>query len=328
MRVFVTGGSGFIGSHTIEVLEHRGHQVLNYDIKPPVLPQQSPFWREGDVRNAEAVLAVMREFEPDAVIHLAAKADIYADGWEDFDSIHLGTASLMQAAEAYGRLESLVNISTQLVVGPTHKPKSLLDYRPYTPYGEAKAFAEGLLLQWRSPIHWLNVRPANIWGPRHPTFAEAIWRYIAKRYYLHPATGEPVLRSYGYVANTAEQIVGLLEAPRSITYRQTYYAADEVMDSALWVDAFSHALTGSRARRIPVPALRALGVAGDLLASAGRRSPLDSGRVMRMTESYPVPLEPTFELVGAPTHSFETGVAASVGWLRTLGGAYVRQAQR
>ena len=210
------------------ILAARGFEALNYDIKPPMFPTQMPQWQQGDVTDGVRLAEVFTEFRPQAVIHLAAKAEIYAYDWNDFDSIHLGTATLLQAIDAYGELETLVNISTQLVIAPGHRPRSVLDYRPYTLYGEAKAYAESLLLQWRSPVHWLTVRPANIWGAHHPSFAGAIWRYIAKRYYLHPTTSKPVVRSYGYVENTAEQIVALMEADRALTYRQVFYAADTV----------------------------------------------------------------------------------------------------
>ena len=90
---------------------------------------------------------------------------IRRDTWAGFASIHEGTKNLRDAIDGYGRLDRLVNISTQLVIGPEYQPRSLLDFRPYTIYGEAKAYAEALLLQWQSKTHWLTIRPANILGP-------------------------------------------------------------------------------------------------------------------------------------------------------------------
>jgi nucleoside-diphosphate-sugar epimerase len=316
MTVLVTGGSGFIGSRVMEALERRGLKAINYDIKPPIFPAQSPQWRLGDVTDLERLSEIIAEFQPRSIIHLAAKAEIYAYEWSDFDSIHLGTETLLKAIDGYGKLKSLVNISTQLVIAPGYEPRSLLDYQPYTLYGEAKAYAESLLLQWRSPVHWLTVRPANIWGPHHPSFADAIWKYIASRHYLHPDAREPVVRSYGYVENTAEQIVSLMLADRDLTHRQVFYAADAVLDSAVWVDAFAEGLTGRRARRIPAPLLRTMGRIGDLAQLVGRRAPIDSGRAMRMTQSYPVPLEATHALTGPPRVTLAAGVDASIVWLR------------
>lgn len=299
-----------------------GHEVINYDVKQPQFPSQITLWRQGDVTDLVRLSEVIEDFEPQSVVHLAAKAEIYAYDWRDFDSIHLGTENLLKAIDSYGRLETLVNISTQLVISPGYQPRSLLDFKPYTLYGEAKAYAEALLLQWRSPVHWMTVRPANIWGPHHPSYSDAIWKYIAHRYYLHPSTREPVARSYGYVQNAAEQIVALMLSDRELTHRQVFYAADAVLDSSIWVDAFAKALTGRRARRVPASMLHVLGRVGDLAGLIGKRAPIDSGRAMRMTESYPVPLDATHALTGPPRVSLEEGVAASTAWLRQLGPPY------
>jgi len=312
-KVFVTGGSGFIGRAVMGELRARGIAAVNYDIANP--DGDCSTWIRGDLLDSTLLARSMAEAAPDAVIHLAAKASITSTAWNDFASIHEGTRNVLNAIEATLTVHRLANVSTQLVIGPDHEPRSLLDFRPYTVYGEAKAHAEMLLLQWRGAADWFTFRPANIWGPHHPSFANAIWKYIESGHYLHPR-GKPVFRSYGYVANTANQIIDLLLADPDITSRQVYYGADAVLDSATWADAFAIAFTGKRARRVPVPILRAMGLGGDLLGPTGIRVPIDSGRVMRMTESYPVPVEPTIAITGVPKVSLEEGVGRTVAWLK------------
>lgn len=321
-KVLVTGGSGFIGSRVVELLLKRGMSVRNYDIKPPMFREHAPYWFEGDVRNLDRLFAGFDTFAPDAVLHLAAKADIDATNWEDYNSIHLGTETLLKAIDRYGKLDRLVNISTQLVIGPASQPRSVLDYHPYTMYGEAKAYAEAMLYLWQSPVHWLTVRPTSVWGPYHPCLAQAILKQIATGFYLHPYKKTPILRGYGYVRNTADQIVSLMSSDPAITDRQVYYAGDEVIDFAKWVDAFAVPLTGKPAKRIFVPILRLMGTLGDATAALGKRIPIDSGRVLRMTKSYSVPLEPTFSVCGAPKVSFDNGVAETLPWLKSLGGVF------
>lgn len=314
MRILVTGGSGFIGSHVVDLLAARGDAVCNYDIVPPRFVRHAPSWREGDVRDEAELRACLDEFAPDAVLHLAAMAELTATRWEDYDAIHRGTESLLAAIDAHGGVERFANVSTQLVIGPGYAPRSLLDFEPYTLYGEAKAYAEAAVLQWQSPTSWLTIRPATIWGPFHPSLATAIWKYIQTGSYLHP-TGAPVLRTYGYVRNTAAQMIALLDADPKITNRQIYYAGDAVMDSATWVDAFAKAIRGRPARRIPVNALKLLGKGGDVARKLKLPAPIDSGRAQRMTESYPVPLDAMFAIAGPPPVAFADGVAESVGWL-------------
>ena len=315
LKVLVTGGSGFIGSHTIDILLENGYTVSNFDIKTPWKSAHNNLWFQGDIVNLEDIYRAINEFEPNYIIHLAAHAEIYSNRWDDFASIHRGTENLLHAIDDYGRLERLLNVSTQLVIEPGYEPRSLLDYRPYTIYGEAKSYAESLLLQWRSSVHWVTVRPTNIWGPGHPSFSRAIWRYLHNRFYLHPMTKLPVFRTYGFVENTSAQIIKLLETDPAETYRQVFYAGDGVIDSSIWVDLFSRALTNKPAHRVPVPILRSMGALGDITARAGFRIPIDSGRVMRMTQSYAVPLERTLLLTGMPEIGIIQGVEKSVKWL-------------
>lgn len=315
MRVVVTGGSGFIGSYVVERLLARGQVVLNIDLKAPIFTGHRTYWHKSDILNLPELVTAFGEFRPDAVIHLAAKADVTAKNWEDYASIHRGTQNILKAIDSNPTIQRFLNVSTQLVIGPEYKPRSMLDFSPYTLYGEAKAFAEALVLQWQSPVHWVTIRPATIWGPHNSFLMDGIWKYLKNGAYLHPSTKLPVIRTYGYVENTAQQIIGLLDAASSETYRQVFYAADATMDSAIWCDAFSQALRGRSARRVPVPVLKIAGKVGDMAQRLGKKFPIDSGRVLRMTESYPVPHEPTVMLVGKPEVPFEVGVERSVAWL-------------
>ncbi len=74
-RFFLTGGSGFIGTHLVEELLKRGVEVENFDFKPPVNPNHAPLWKAGDLWDADALRMRMHAFEPDALLHLAARAN-------------------------------------------------------------------------------------------------------------------------------------------------------------------------------------------------------------------------------------------------------------
>ena len=82
MKIFVTGGAGYIGSHTVLELGRNGHQVLVFDnlttgnieaIKRiEYLLDQSFQFVLGDVRDHDKLTEVMCKFRPDAIIHFAA----------------------------------------------------------------------------------------------------------------------------------------------------------------------------------------------------------------------------------------------------------------
>ena len=124
MKVLVTGGSGFIGSNVVDVLLENRDQVLNYDLKAPRVDHHREYWFQGDILDPELLYRCIEGFAPEAVIHLAAKADINADDWSDYASIHQGTKILRDVIDRYGKLDTLVNISTQLVIGPERPPRS------------------------------------------------------------------------------------------------------------------------------------------------------------------------------------------------------------
>src|SRR5690348_3782323 len=103
MNVLVTGGAGFIGSHTVDLLLTRGHNVRILDAlrppvhpheaRPPYLPREVEF-RQGDVRQREDLLEALRGM--DAVIHLAAYQDYLPDFSTFFAINTVGTALLYE----------------------------------------------------------------------------------------------------------------------------------------------------------------------------------------------------------------------------------------
>lgn len=73
MKIAVTGGSGFIGSHVVDVLMESGHEVLIYDLAGPVYGQKCSYV-QGDVNDEEKLTGSTRGF--DAIYHMAAEANV------------------------------------------------------------------------------------------------------------------------------------------------------------------------------------------------------------------------------------------------------------
>lgn len=313
-RVLVTGGSGFIGTHLVAALDARGIAVVNLDRKAPQLAAQAPFWCDADLMDRQQVDRIVRKARPDVIYNLAAVADISL-GIEAMAPNTQGLSNLIAAATAVDTDPRLIHASTQLVVGPEHVMQGPREYAPYTEYGESKAASERIMWEEAVSIPWTIVRPATIWGPWHATFGDSIWKYINRRWYLLP-TGSDPLRAYGYVGNAVDQLIAIIDAPAQAIDREVFYLGDKPVPASHWIDGFSRALTGRKARRVPGTALRALAEAGELAKRVGAPAPIDRGRHYRMTTDYPVPLDTTFRVLGKGAVDLETGIAHTVDWLR------------
>jgi len=152
MRVLVTGGAGYIGSVIVARLAARGHDVVVYDDlfrgHAAAVPAGVPLVR-GDVRDADAVRAALEDGGCEAVVHMAALAEV-AESVERPDwyrSVNQeGTAAVAEAAVAAGA-GRLVFSSTAAVYGaPERTPIDEDDaLAPANPYGETKLAGERLL---------------------------------------------------------------------------------------------------------------------------------------------------------------------------------------
>jgi len=315
-KFFLTGGSGFIGGEFIKLALAQGHEVVNYDVAEPHFPDQTRFWTQGDVRDREALRRAVKAADPDILVHLASDTDVQIVRMEQFTTTIEGTRNMLQIAREQPGLKKLVHVSTQFVVKPGVKPTSETCFKPYTVYGEAKAKTERMVRAAGLAMPWLIIRPTIIWGPHHPSFRQNIFRHIAKRTYLHPVGRAKTMRAFGYVANTAQQILALALSSEGAGDPHVFYAGDDTIDYEIWADAFSRGLTGKRARRVPIGLLNFMGRIGDFAKRLHLPAPIDSGRAFRMSTSSAIDLSPTLARTGPPPVSFEQGVRETLAWLR------------
>jgi UDP-glucose 4-epimerase len=186
MRILVTGGAGFIGSHLVDALLDRGDEVAMAD---HLVRSPKPWFGEALLRGAQLYVADVRDLNairpafaaarPEIVLHLAAQADVrhsVTDPSFDAQVNVAGTVAVLEAAREVGA-RRVVMASTAAVYGdpaeiPTGEDAPIA---PLSPYGTSKAAAEWYLAQYRRlyGISTLALRMANVYGPRQDPRGEA-----------------------------------------------------------------------------------------------------------------------------------------------------------
>lgn len=313
VRILVTGGSGFIGTHLVKALVNSGFEVLNFDINPPRDSSQDSTWQKANLLNLDQVKLVFSEFQPKYIFNLAAETDI-SKPKDQFAVNTIGLSNILDAADAVGIAPHLVHASTQLVMAPGHTPANERDLAPYSEYGETKAESEAILWRYTGRTSWTVIRPTTIWGAWHSTFPKTIWKYIERRWYMMP-TGIDPIRSYGYVGNIIDQMMSIISTKANLNGK-ALFVGDEPMRSSEWLDGFSEALTGKRIRRVPGSLLHGLAELGEFSGRLGGPSPINRGRLFRMSSDYPVPMDETFRLLGRGSTKLGAGIEATVNWIR------------
>ncbi len=172
MRAAVTGGAGFIGSHVVDALLARGDEVHVVDnLATGRRENLSPdaTLHEHDIR--EPLEALFAEVRPEAVVHLAAQADVgtsVAQPLLDAEVNVLGTLNVLEAARGHDA-QVVFSSTGGAIYGECDRPAREDDARrPLSPYGTAKLAAEEYLATWNRLYGTSHValRFANVYGPR------------------------------------------------------------------------------------------------------------------------------------------------------------------
>jgi UDP-glucose 4-epimerase len=162
MKVFVTGGAGYIGSVCVERLLQDGHTVTVFDnLKEghrDAVDERATFV-EGDLSNREHILESVRRSEAEVIIHFAAFALVGESMTNPAKYFRNNVAfglNLLEAAVA-AKVRKFVFSSTCATYGPPDKVPMTEDLpqRPINPYGESKLMFEKIL-QWFRAIHGLE----------------------------------------------------------------------------------------------------------------------------------------------------------------------------
>jgi len=299
MKVLVTGGAGFIGSHLVDRLLARGDDVLvvdNYATgrRDNLTPHPRLHIIEGTIADAGLVQSAFDGFGPDRVVHAAASYKDPENWLEDSLTNVVGTANVVQAARRH-RAARLIYFQTALCYGlrPIEQPITLA--HPIRPEGSSYAISKTAGEQYveLSGLDWISFRLANAYGPRNlsgplPTF------------YQRLTTGKPCFvvdtrRDFMYVDDLIKVVLLALDGKgRSGPYHVS-------SGSDVSIEELFHAT------------VRALGVTLERPVEIRPRAPDDA---------YTILLDPSLtnrDFSWRSSTSLVEGVAAAIDWCKRFG---------
>lgn len=182
MKVLVTGGAGFIGSHIVDGLINKGNEVIIIDDlssgKEKNINKKARFYNM-DIQDSN-LDSVFQKERPDYVTHHAAQKDVrlsVSDPIFDAKINILGTINILQNCIKYN-VKKIVFASTggaiygEQEIFPAPETHSV---RPISPYGINKLVAEHYLYYYKIiyGLNYISLRYSNVYGPRQDPFGEA-----------------------------------------------------------------------------------------------------------------------------------------------------------
>lgn len=229
MKILVTGGAGFIGSHLVDALVANGHDVIVVDHhQREKLRYPNALAKEVrcDFRDPQVAALLLAE-RPDAICHLAAQISVtqsIADPLRDAQRNIIDALQLLDRARRAGVKKFVFSSSGGAIYGdyPVRPTPLVSDSLPSTPYGISKLMFECYLEQCyqQHGLSYVALRFANVYGPRQQVTSGGEGSVIST-FLSRFRSGEAVVvygdgtasRDYVFVADAVNAFVRALTTP-------------------------------------------------------------------------------------------------------------------
>ena len=317
MKLLITGGSGFIGTNLLSHFQRDGINLMNIDFKEPRNRDQLQLWNNVDITDATALEKVVLGFQPDYIVHLAARTDLDGKSLEDYSANPIGAQNILNCCHKLPGLKKVLFTSSILVRGVGYEMKHVFDYHPTTLYGESKVETERIVLANPPKCDWAILRPTSIWGPWFRVPYRNFFDMVIGGKYLHFGKKASV-HTYGYVGNSVYQIEKVLMADTSMRSndKRVFLLGDEpAYNIEEWANEIA-GLCGKKIPRIPYWLIKCAAWFGDVLKFFGINFPMTSFRLKNMTTDNIMDVSATYEIAPNPPFSREDGVKVTLGWMK------------
>ena len=289
---------------------------MNIDWKAPQNTEHNPYWRNVDILDAAALNKTIADFEPDYVVHLAARTDLDGKTLDDYAANTVGVKNMVNALQQVNTVKRVIFASTQLVCA-RRNPKDDCDYETINLYGESKKIGEEFLRGCNNlPFEYTIVRPTSIWGPWFGVPYSNFFRMVLARRYFN--MGKKVAtKTFGFVGNLIYQVETLLFASNwdNISKRVFYLGDQPATPINEWAEEIAGEC-GIRVITIPYFIFRMAAYAGDFLKLFGVHFPMTSYRLTNMTTSFENDLSAIYSVAPAPPFTRLQGTKITLDWIK------------
>lgn len=216
VRIFITGGSGFIGSYFHDLLTQAGHSLVIYDLIEPPFPLKNASYVKGDVRDKAHLQRSMAGCE--RVLALAAAHHDFGIAEGTYFAVNeTGTRNICEAMDAHG-IRDLCFYSSCAVFGDSKPPlREDSPTAPNSPYGASKLAGERAIKPWADKGEGrraLIIRPTITFGPRNFANMYSLIRQVHNKRYVQIGPGSNI-KSLSYVENIVSATNFLWMRPES-----------------------------------------------------------------------------------------------------------------
>lgn len=314
-RILVTGGSGFIGTNIIEDFIQKGYEVLNVDWNKPKISERESIWRNVDIVDFNKLKDTITEFNPNYILHLAARTDLDGKNLEDYNQNIVGVENILRVVKELPNIKKIIITSSKFVTTNGYKIKDQFDYCPHTVYGMSKVETEKIVWNNKPECDWCIIRPTSIWGPWFGVPYRNFFDLVMKRMYFHIGKTK-CYKTYGYIGNSIYQIESLLFTKTENVDNKVFYIGDEpAYEINEWADEIAAEL-GFKVPIMPVWFVKLLAWFGDFLGLFKVHFPMQSFRFRNMTSDGINDMTNTYAISHDLPYTRLDGVNETLAWMK------------